>query len=541
MDLVGLLEEAAHGATTLQVPGSSPVSGGELWEDAGSVAGWLQSSQPAGSVVAVALRADRHAITLLLGAWRGGFTVASLPQPSRTTDGEAYHAQVAAALETSGAVALFVSRSLADGLRPFDDVVVHPFDTLPTTAPPASRGGSPALIQFSSGSTSAPKGVRLSGSALLANTGALLDVLAPEEGLVSYSWLPLSHDMGLIGTFLTTWLAGAPSRLGEAAIVLDEPETFARSPGSWLRRCAEIGANGTAGPTFALDLLARRFPYPAPDLRRLRSLIVGAEPVRADVLRRFTEMAESTGLSPTTLRPAYGLAETAVAATMTPIDTPWRTLTVDAAGLAAGRVVPNADGQELVSCGRPIPGVAMRVRASPGEVGGIELRGPSLMDGYVGRDNLAQDEWFATGDLGFFEGGELYVVGRSDDRLIVAGRNVYPSDVEYAAGTVPEVRHPLVAAIDDGGGKFLVVAALRRSRLDADTAHAVAVSVRQAVGAEVGLTPTSVAFMSARSFPLTPSGKIQRRSIAAGLANGSLEVSHHIRFGARKSGTRYDG
>jgi acyl-CoA synthetase (AMP-forming)/AMP-acid ligase II len=534
--LTALLEEAAHSSTIVQVPGSAPVGGGELWEDADAVAGWLQSSHPPGSVVAVALRPDRHAITLLLGAWRAGFTVASLPQRSRTTGAESYRAQLAAALAASRAVALFVDPLEVEGLGPFAGLDVHALDALPATAGPVVAGSPPALIQFSSGSTGAPKGIRLSDGALVANTGAILAALEPEEALVSYSWLPLSHDMGLIGTFLTTWLSGAPSRLGEAVIVLDDPEAFTRAPGSWLRRCADIGANGTAGPTFALDLLARRFPRPVPDLRRLRNIIVGAEPVRADVLRRFGEAAVGTGLAPTALRPAYGLAETALAATMHPVDTPWRSQTVDAATLAVGGVVHATDGQELVSCGPALPGTDVRIGAGSAEVGLIELRGPSLMDGYVGRDELAAGAWFPTGDLGFVEDGELYVVGRADDRLTVAGRNVYPSDVEHAAGTVAEVRYPMIAAIDDGAGKFLIVAALRRSRLHADLARDVAFRIRRAVTAEIGLTPTSVAFTSPRSFPLTPSGKVQRRAVAASLADGSLQVGHHVRFGAQALG-----
>ncbi len=533
MALSQVLEEAAHGATTVQVARSGPVSGGALWEDAGAVAGWLQSTYPPGSVVGIALRADRHALTLLLGAWRAGFTVASLPQPSRRTNAAAHHPQIAAALAAAGAVALFVDRTVADEMGTLDSVPVHAFDTLPVTAAPVTEGGSPALIQFSSGSTGSPKGVRLPGRAIVANTGAILDMLAPDSPLVTYSWLPLSHDMGLIGAFLTTWLSGAQSRMGAASMILDEPEAFTRAPGSWLRRCADLGANATAGPTFALDLLAQRFPDPAPDLRRLRTIIVGAEPVRADVLQRFTEAAKGSGLATTALRPAYGLAETAVAATMLETDARWRTLTLDAAALAAGRVVHAPGGRKLVSCGRPVPGAQLRIAAEASEVGIIELRGPSMMEGYLNGEVRTTDEWFPTGDLGFIADGDLYVVGRSDDRLIVAGRNVYPSDVEHAAGSVAEVRQPLVAAIDDGHGRFLVVAALRRSRLDTDAARAVAVRIRRAVGAEIGLAPTAVVFSSARKFPLTPSGKVQRRAIAAALADGSLAVSHRITFGVR--------
>ena len=363
-----------------------------------------------------------------------------------------------------------------------------------------------ALVQFSSGTTVDPKPVALSHRALIAQGQALETLIvehAGDEVQAGCSWLPLYHDMGLIGCLM-------PALLHPGDLTLMGPEAFITRPALWLRALSRSRATVSPAPNFAYALCVQRIKdeeLDGVDLSHWRIALNGAEPVAPEVLRAFNRRFAKWGLRESALTPVYGLSEAALAVTFSPIDRPYTTRRFDRKALSEGRAVETEEGVELASVGEPLPGFEVELRE-----GVVWARGPSLMEGYLGRPDLTeralQDGWLNTGDLGFLHEGELYITGRKKDVLILNGRNHAPHPVEQAADLVEGVRTGCAAAVSqsDGGASEKLVLFVERIR--GGTVDPAAVAARVLEG--TGLRCDQVVVVDAGTLPRTSSGKIRR-------------------------------
>jgi len=435
-----------------------------------------------------------------------------------------------------------------------------------TAAAMAATGGGPrpdelALIQFSSGTTVAPKAVALSHRAVVAQTEILSGCWADREGLrhSCASWLPLYHDMGLIGCVF-------PALARDATLTLLPPELFVARPALWLRAISRYGATISPAPNFGYSLCLTRVAdaeMAGVDLSCWRAALNGAEPVAPGVLRAFARRFARWGLSPAALTPVYGLSEAALAVTFSALDRPSRSGWYDREALArervARRVSPGAGGahgengardagdehdaggagdagdarglaglperaQEIVSVGRPLPGFRLSVRdpqgreLPPGRVGRLWVSGPSLMQGYLGDPEgtarALRAGWLDTGDLGFLDDGELYLTGRAKDLIILRGRNHSPAEIEQAVDSLPGARAGCAVAVSwlpEGATGEVLALFLERSR-HATTAELAALpdACRGAVLAATGLALDRLEILAPGTLPRTSSGKLQR-------------------------------
>jgi acyl-CoA synthetase (AMP-forming)/AMP-acid ligase II len=409
-----------------------------------------------------------------------------------------------------------------------------------------------AILQYTSGSTSHPKGVMLTHANLLANQRVIHerthDTPAGEWGL---SWLPFFHDMGL------SFLLHAVVVQGTCTVM--SPSHFAQKPLRWLRAMARYECAYTAAPNFALDATVRSVR--ADDVRglrldSLRRLFVGAEPVRASTLARFRDAFGPIGLRTDAVTPCFGLAESTLMSTCS--RGPALTIAhFDAAALALGRVRPVASGDgsaaavTLVGNGSPGPEHELivveptsRRRAPVDQVGEIWLAGPSVGRGYWNAERDTEDTFRArtepfdgryylrTGDVGFVHYGELFVAGRLKDVMVVCGRNVYPEDVEeIARGADPRIGGG-VAAFEFAAGQVPGVAVLAEQTLphlgDADQLIA---RIRERVASRVDVDVTFVGLVSPRRLPRTSSGKVRRRECQRLVTTDRLPLVAHWRRG----------
>jgi 1-acyl-sn-glycerol-3-phosphate acyltransferase len=405
-----------------------------------------------------------------------------------------------------------------------------------------------ALIQYTSGSTGDPKGVALTNENLLANMRAIARALAltPEDACVS--WLPLYHDMGLIGAWLTALHEGLP-------IAILSPLAFLARPERWLWAIHHRRATTTVAPNFAYDLVARRIRDEAVeglDLSSLRATLNGSEPVRPETVERFCARYGPHGYRREAMLPVYGLAETAVALTFPPLGRGARFDGVDRATFEGeGRAVPAAalDGAlRFVSCGRALEGSEVRLVARDGSgddvpervEGRILFRGRSATQGYFRRpdataDLVRPDGWLDTGDLGYLADGELHVTGRVKDLIIRAGKNLHPREIEEAAESVEGVRRGSVAAFGvadeatgagGGTGTEAVYVVCETRATDAAERERIAAAVKVAVLAGTGTAADRIVLVPPGSIPKTSSGKVARSECRARLRRGEIGKPH---------------
>jgi acyl-CoA synthetase (AMP-forming)/AMP-acid ligase II len=520
----GLLENAATGSGIVTFLGGEreEVQVGELWRRSEHAAAYFLDTVGRDGAVALVMETSLDCLISLLGAWRAGITTLSLPYPARSAPPDEYRRQLLDIGRMTGAELLVLPARFA-GLDLEDAVRVTSFRECAAHARRADVADPGEFVQFSSGSTGRPKGVRLSSPAIAANVTAILDHMAPHsEGVIACSWLPLSHDMGLIGMCLAGLASMGPPWRGRR-LALMPPERMVARPSRWLQACSEIGATVTSAPNFALDLVvAHPGAVPASvDLRPLKVLIVGSEPIMPGTLRRFGQAMTPLGFDEAALCPAYGMAEAAVAVTMVPPHERWRS--------AAG----GPDGAEVVSCGVPLRCLQVGAPAGWKAAGPIAVRGASLLTGYLGQAaSPLEGGWLATSDLGFVSEGELHVVGRADDVLVIAGRKLYPELLEETASRHEAVRAGNCAAISDGSGGYLIVAERRRASAGADMPDACR-WIRRELAVHGGVAPTAVVIVSPGSIPKTPSGKLQRKRLGQLHRQGELAVEAELRFGRR--------
>ncbi|MCP3802917.1 AMP-binding protein [Allokutzneria sp. A3M-2-11 16] len=384
-----------------------------------------------------------------------------------------------------------------------------------------------AVVQYTSGSTSAPKGVVLRHSTVLAGLRSISVSAGLNPDDVFIHWVPHFHDMGLFG-----WLA---SMMSGAATHTFSPVGFIRRPAAFLTYFAEQGGTLMTGPNFGYDLLLDAVGeelVSGMDLSRWRIAFNGAEPVSAATVAAFAERFAPAGADRSVMYPVYGMAEATLAVTFPQPGTPPRVLHVDRDRLAgAGQVVvvprDHRNAKAVVSVGRPVAGIAVRLVDGPGEplgelaLGEVQIRGAGVTEGY--RDDAAnrvafQDGWFRTGDLAFWHLGELYVAGRLKDMVIVKGQNYFAADVEAVVRDVPGVdRRRCVAVPDDSEHLTIVVEA---KNPDDAVAEGVPARIRERISEVLGLTAVRVHVVGRGTLPRTTSGKWQR-----GLVRGMIGTS----------------
>lgn len=394
----------------------------------------------------------------------------------------------------------------------------------PLEAPFRAVASDTALIQYTSGSTGDPKGVVLSHANLLANIRAMGAVMEVDSSDVFVSWLPLYHDMGLIGAWLGSLYHGVPA-------IIMSPLAFIADPSRWLWAIHRHRATLSAAPNFAFELCLKRIAekdIEGLDLSSLRLVVNGAEPVSPSTIARFGERFSRYGFRPDAMAPVYGLAECSVGLAFPP---PGRLPIVDRIerkalaeqGVARPAAPDDASALEVVACGQPLPAHQVRIVDATGHEaperreGRLEFKGPSVTSGYFRNPEksraLFHGDWADSGDLAYVAGGDVYLTGRVKDVIIRAGRNLYPHELEECVGDVEGVRKGCVAVIagtDEATAteKLIVVA---ETRLTAPEARAdLEKRILDAAGAILDLPPEEVVLVPPHAVPKTSSGKIRR-------------------------------
>lgn len=417
----------------------------------------------------------------------------------------------------------------------------------PTCDVHAVLAGDLAVLQYTSGSTAQPRGVEVTHQNLMANERAIADAFGMREDDVVVSWLPLFHDMGLIGTLLQPLYAGASA-------VLMSPAQFLRRPQRWLEAISRFRGTVSGAPDFAYRLCVRRAGGEAGeplDLSSWRLAFCGAEPIRAATLDAFVDRYASAGFAAESLYPCYGLAEATLLVTggerSAGRNVRWFSTGELERGLAreldAGRSTAEPHGRALVSCGRVRPGHELRVveleHGGPlpeGRVGEIQVRGPSVARGYFGNaaasrhtfSRCGEATWLRTGDLGFLQHAELFVTGRAKEVIIVRGRNLYPQDIENSVeDCVSVARRGRTVAFSfetNGEEQIAVVAEIPRAARQLIKPAAVCQAIAECVGREHGDVPGVVLLLEQGQVPVTSSGKLQRAACRAAWRAGDLNV-----------------
>ncbi len=449
-------------------------------------AGLAQRGLEPGDAVALMLPTGRAYLESFFGVLlAGGVPVPVYPpwRPSQLEDHLRRHAKILGNARVRTLVAMPEAKPLARLLRDHVETlrtVAAPEDLTAAAAgfrPAAAVPEQVALLQYTSGSTGQPKGVILSHANLLANIRAMGERVNAQAGDVFVSWLPLYHDMGLIGA----WLG---SLCYAMTAVLMPPTAFLARPVRWLRTIHDHRGTLSAAPNFAYQLCADKISdgdLHGLDLGSWRLAVNGAEPVSPHTIRRFAERFRRYGFDPRAMTPVYGLAECAVGLTFPPLGRGPRTDRVRRSVLEReGRALPapaeDADALELVACGHPLSGYEVRIVDPAGrelgerQEGRLEFRGPSATRGYIGNPQataaLFHGDWLDSGDLAYVSEGDVFITSRVKDLIIRAGRNIYPYELEEAVGELPAVRKGCVAVFGStdrrsGVERLIVVAETR--------------------------------------------------------------------------------
>jgi fatty-acyl-CoA synthase len=533
-----------RGVTTGEPTAPVRTTWAQVHERATVLAGALRARGLAPHDAVAVLAAEPAAIGPAVQAvWLCGGSVTMLHQPTPRSDLALWAEDTVAVLNMIGAKLVLLGAPF-DQLAPVLDEHGINYQQLsglddgtPLTEFVDVDEDAPALLQLTSGSTAEPKAVRITHGNLLANISDMADKaeLDPESDTM-VSWLPMFHDMGMVGFYTTPMVMGIE-------LVKVTPTEFLTGPLLWAELISRYRATITAAPNFAYALLGRRLSTvddeSAYDLSTLRLALNGAEPIDEKAVRAFTDAGARFGMRAECVFPAYGMAEGTLAISFAPLLTGLRLDYVEADALESdNRAVPaDPDAGEgsvrsFALLGKPLPGFDVEIVDSTGavrgerEVGEIRIRGAAVTPGYltVNGPLATQDEqgWLNTGDIGYLVNGEVVICGRAKDVIILAGRNIYPTDVERAACTVEGVRAGNAVAVRlDAGTRRERFAVVAESKLAGDENEER--RLRKEIGARVfeavNARPSAVLVLSPGTLPKTPSGKLRRAAAASQLAD----------------------
>ncbi len=524
---------------------SSTISYGALAEKARRAARGLREFHvAAGDRVAIMLPTSESFFTAFFGALYAGAVPVPIYPPARASQIEDHLRSQATILANAGATIIIAPpalRAAAALLRTLVDslAIVASIDALPEAAgtglPRIEQPEEMALLQYTSGSTGAPKGVVLSHANILANIRAMGAAMGATASDVFVSWLPLYHDMGLIGAWLGSLYYAAP-------LVVMPPQSFLLRPERWLWAIHHHRGTLSAAPNFAFELCVRNIDDAAIeglDLSSLRLVANGSEPVSAATLRRFLDRFGPFGFRAEAMAPAYGLAESAVGLTLPlrgqpPVIDRISRHALSETGIAEP-APDEAGGIEAVSCGQPLPGHEIRIVDDTGHElserreGRLQFRGPSATSGYF-RDAaktraLFSGDWLESGDLGYIAGGNLFVTGRTKDIIIRGGRHLYPNEIEEAVGELALLRKGGVAAFGshdpNSGTERLVI--LAETAAPREQHPALRQRIAEATIGILEAPPEDIVLVAARTLPKTASGKLRRAAARQLYETGGLK------------------
>lgn len=483
------------------------------------------------------------------GAIQAGFIAVPLSMPAPGQADE----RVACVLSDCSPVAVLTTSAVVDDLRTYVqaqsgrrsprmievDALDFYSDAEPVVSQPLTKI---AYLQYTSGSTRAPRGVEITHENLIANLDQMrfdyFGAAAPED-LTVVSWLPFYHDMGLVVGLMiaATWGGNA---------VLMTPVSFAQSPARWLRHLAQNGRTFSAAPNFAYDLSVRRVTdgdMAGLDLSGVTVTMNGAERVHASTVRRFNERFGPFGLPESAHRPSYGLAEATVFVVASDPDRPLTTVRFDADKLAAGHAeLCDVGGSEQVSCGTPrssdvrVVDPATMLEKPAGQVGEIWVHGAQISTGYWRNPELSRQvfhaevaepsagtprgPWLRTGDLGVLVDGELFIVGRIKDLLIIDGRNHYPDDIEATVAQFVTGRLAAISVDTETSEELVVLAEFKSD--DSELLETLTTRITAAISQKHGVRLADLMLVGSGSLPVTTSGKVRRSTCAQRYRSGQF-------------------
>jgi fatty-acyl-CoA synthase len=475
-------------------------------------------------------------VTALFGVFCAGAVAVPLPQPSTALGLAAYIERLRLIMRDGGVRHVLVGDEFANFEVRFEEGVgllrveelLRESETIAEDLGATVTGTSLALVQYTSGSTSDPKGVALTHASVLAGIRAIVHGVRLGPRDINGQWLPLHHDMGLIGMMAGT-VCGVTHHLWP-------PASFVRNPARWLSEFAARHATIYAGPNFSYASILSKTSEEALralDLSEWRVAFNGSEVIDADCLEAFTKRFGTVGFHREAMFPVYGLAEVTLAAAFPALGSTPRADWVERDVLARGCAVRsgtrnNTRVRGIMVVGGPVLDHELRLVDAEGYVvhdgvvGEIEIRGPAVMHSYLGRapgeSGIRAGGWLATGDLGYMRDGALRVTGRIKEMIVVRGANYYPQDVETVVTLVAGVRRAVSFACGNGPDERIVVLFEGAQ----DCAHELTIKVRDAVVSELGLMQVEVCMMQPRALSRTTSGKYQRVLMRDRYRNGAL-------------------
>ena len=517
----------------------------DLQTSAQDLAARMAASFPRGARLGIIAETSPDFVIAFMACQYAGLVPAPLSLPAAFGGRQTYEWQINSMVRSAGLSAIFAPPALHEILTSAtsgQDMALFELngaDLPETRAEPVPHGhGDLSYIQFSSGSTSEPKGIVATQASVSANCKAIIqEGLKVRQGDRAVSWLPLYHDMGLVGFLLAPLYS-------QLSIDFLSPTDFARRPGTWLKLISANKGTLSYSPSFGYELCVRRYRGEALDLSSWRAAGIGGDMVRADALDQFSEAFEASGFRKSSFVASYGLAESTLAVSFAPLDTGLNTDRIDVARMQASeRAVPASDltregaDRAFVSCGRPLPSTELKIAGPEGQVlghrqvGRILIRSASLAAGYFRADQELQpltdaDGWLDTGDLGYWLDDEIVVTGRSKDMILSNGRNIWPQDIEWVAQKVGgrSVAKSAAFEIRDSAEPsrimLLVECRAQETELRENLARDIAAAARSMAGA-----PVSVELVSLKTLPVTSSGKLSRAAARAAYTSGAMNAA----------------